>query len=169
MIPESFSCCFLCDNSRINGFFVHFSLERIIKIIKMPISSKETKAKRTKKLQDATIEVCSSLSIAERKQIKMKKLIGMIEGKLKLEKDRLSKKTYEKDMKELSDFAAKWVQDNPKEKESGSYSAKSEESAGKVSIMEIDERDEKIISSKLTEKDGKPILRETMTEEKKEK
>ena len=35
--------------------------------------------------------------------------------------------------------------------------------------MEREERDEKIISSKSTDKDSEPILRETMTEEEKEK
>ena len=35
----------------------------------------------------------------------MKKLVGLVEVKLKLEKDRLSKKIYEQDMKELKDFA----------------------------------------------------------------
>ena len=69
----------------------------------MPISSKETKSKRVKKLRDAVVEVLSKLSTKRRNEIKWKKLVLLIEEELKLEKGRLLKKSYEKDMKELKE------------------------------------------------------------------
>ena len=82
----------------------------------MPISSKETKSIRIKKLRDAAVEVLSKLSTKRRKEIKWKGMVSLIEEELKLEKGRLLKKTYEKDMKELKDFAVDWVKSNPRKK-----------------------------------------------------
>ena len=79
---------------------------------------------------------------------------------MRLEKCRLSKNIYEKNLKELRDFAAQRVQHIPRGKESESKGVKSEESAGKVSIMETGEKNEKIIESKATDKDCHLILRD---------
>ena len=90
----------------------------------------------------------------------------MIEEELKLEKGRLLKKSYEKDVKELKDFTVDWINSNPKNKDSSSDGSKSTESSGKVSIMDVVEKGKQ---SKSTDKDEQPILREKMTEDEKKK
>ena len=134
----------------------------------MPISSKETKSKRAKKLRDAAVEVLSKLSKKERDEIKWKKLVSLIEEQLKLEKGRLLKKSYEKDMKELKDFAVDWMKSKPKSKDSSSDGSKSNESSGKLSIMDVDEKEKKVGSTDKTD-DQPVVLREKMTEEEKKK
>ena len=134
----------------------------------MPISSKETKSKRAKKLRDAAVEVLSKLSKKERDEIKWKKLVSLIEEQLKLGKGRLLKKSYEKDMKELKDFAVDWMKSKPKSKDSSSDGSKSNESSGKLSIMDVDEKEKKVGSTDKTD-DQPVVLREKMTEEEKKK